>query len=306
MQGLRELALKSKNKDAVVLVLDCCYAGVAADAKGPIKAVDAAEKIFAGMSEAEPAKGVAEGVFILSSSAADQTSRELSGCQHKLGEEELPHEHGAFTFQLIEGLSGLAAGSEELVSVETLRDYVGREGKNPNQTFKLFSSRESNAGRIVLARATDAVRLTDTLAKIKENLSADDYQSWILAADSLSRVLGSRPNYQAAKNLREPIEEKLGMCRQTTLRWFNANRLPMMQQSRSVCERLHGFVTNLSLEQIIKSQRDTRDDTMGLVVTMVDLAQNDLPVARLLPHLQASETPLTPLTSQLGKKAGRV
>src|SRR5438045_2369275 len=41
MQGLRELALKSKNKEAVVLILDCCYAGVAADAKakGSIEAV---------------------------------------------------------------------------------------------------------------------------------------------------------------------------------------------------------------------------------------------------------------------------
>ena len=168
-----------------MLIRDCCYARVAAASqpKGPIKGLDTAEKCFSGMGEIEPTKEVAEGVFILSSSAADQSSRELSGCQHTLGSEEA-HDHGAFTFHLIEGLSGLAAGEGEMISVKTLRDYVDQQGKgNPNQTFKLFSSRESNASSIILARAIDVAKLSKLLEKISRNLTASDSLSLILAAE---------------------------------------------------------------------------------------------------------------------------
>ena len=78
MQGVRRLALQSPNKDAVVLVLDCCYAGVAADEKGASEALDTADKAFSGMSgmfeASEKAAELATGVYVFSSSANDQTS----------------------------------------------------------------------------------------------------------------------------------------------------------------------------------------------------------------------------------------
>jgi len=215
MQGLRQLALKSQNKDAVVLILDCCYAGVAADAKaaGPIEALQTAENCFSGMGEIATAKEVAEGVFVLSSSAADQSSRERPDCQHKLGREE-PHTHGAFTFHLIEGLSGLAAGEGKVISVKTLRDYVDQQGKGgPDQTFKLFSSRETNASRIVLARATDLIQLSASLVTSQKAFGGGglcEFDSGrrdpMQAAERPSELSGGEGSSKAARRKPPPVQ----------------------------------------------------------------------------------------------------
>jgi hypothetical protein len=266
-------------------------------ALGSIEAQHTDENCFSGMQEVETIKGEAEGVFILSSSAADETSRELSDCQHKLGKEMASHDHGAFTFHLLEGLYGLAGGEGGDISVKTLRDYIDEHGRNPNQTFKLFSSRESNAGRIILAHATDMVELSASLAKVEEYLKSGDYPNFFMAADALSGVLKNRPNYQAAKDLKSQLEKGLATCRQKSLVWLNKYKFPtLMQQDRLLCDSLQAFLTQLSLEQI---ERYKRDAMLGVAITLVEAAQGDWPVERLLPFFLSREPPEPPPSSPL-------
>jgi hypothetical protein len=307
MQGVKQLALQSKQKDAVVLILDCCYAGVAADEKGLSEALGTAEKAFSGMSgmfeSAEKAAEVATGVFVFSSSANDQTSRELLNCCHTLGTGE-PHAHGAFTFHLIEGLSGLATSEPGgSISVAALRDHISKHLKNnPNQTFKLYSSRETNSEGIILCRASDMERLIGILAGIEQKLTSGHFRELILSATELSAVLKECPNYGPAVTLRESLDNALGECKEKSRQWMYDNAVDWMKQDKSGYDAMMAFVIALSLDQIgdVRTKR-----VLGLYIELARIVQKEGTFKDLSPYLpktEASRLQPSQLQTKLGTK----
>jgi hypothetical protein len=289
MQGLRRLALASPNKDAVVLIFDCCFAGLAAEegTRGPAEATNTVERCFSDLSDVEQ-KETAKGVFVFSSSAKDETSRELRSCAHKLGKGE-PHPHGAFTFHLIEGLMGLAAAREGgEISVAMLRNHV--EGAKGIHSFEVYQTRAAKPQGIILARVTDLGLLEATVKKITEKLGSGDLRDLILAADDLSRVLKDRPNYEPAKELRPKVESGLEACKQECRNWLTGHRVELLQQlSRQEFDELDDLVFELSFARIEAEQEKSRD-TLSWLTCLLRAAQEQWSVSKLVPRLQGRES----------------
>jgi uncharacterized caspase-like protein len=301
MQGLRRLALHSPNKQAVVLILDCCYAGIAAEEKGETDPIDTAERCFSDLADIEPPKKKPAGVYVFSSSAKDETSRELAGCEHKLGKGEA-HHHGAFSFHLIEGLMGLAGtGHGGEISVAMLRSHIDSALQNrSNQTFKCYESSATYPDRIILARATDVRTLEQDLKRIETDLDAGDFDSLIIAAGDLGRMLKQRPNYEPAKALQVKTEHALKECQAQCREWLFNNKPELMQQARGVCRDLEIVVADMILGGAFDDKR-----SLSLLFYLVHAVQGQLSVSQLLSTVQPVERTPRRASSSLGTRGSQ-
>src|ERR1700738_2903204 len=123
MQELTELLVSAKKKKAVVLILDCCYSGIASAGKsGSIMEKPRVGEWFSQLNQAQ----AGEGRIVFASGGKNEKSHELLDCSHILNPEgQGPHAHGAFTFHLLEGLDGKAAtGQDAAVNLDGLMKYV--------------------------------------------------------------------------------------------------------------------------------------------------------------------------------------
>ena len=109
MQELNDIISNAVDKKSVILILDCCYSGIAT------KGIDDKK-----IEENLTASG--EGRIILASSGADASSREIYNYKHK--PEDTPHDHGIFTSYLIDGLDGGAADEDGIINIVKLQKYV--------------------------------------------------------------------------------------------------------------------------------------------------------------------------------------
>ena len=207
---------------------------------------------------------------------------------------------------MIEGLSGLAANGEGgLISVEALRRHISDALKNnPNQTFKLYSSRETNSEGIILARATAMESLSTNLAEIERKLNCGDFRELILGADALWVVLKERPNYEQAGALRERLENALSECKERSRRWLltNANAMSWMKFNPAGYDAMMTFVVELSLERI-GEESTKQDGTLGLFAAMARVVQKNGNFKDLAPYLPKTESSKMP--AQLQAKMGK-
>lgn len=269
MQNLKHLAQSSPNKDSVVLILDCCYSGITAEGKGTRtvpEALDTAERCFAGEEKEVGVKGGASGMIVFSSSASDQTSRELEDCKHKLGKGD-PHPHGALTFHLLEGLAGGATKDKEgWISVGGLRVFVDAQlAKDPKQTFKYYGAGVTNPEGIFLARASELEDISKKLNDVRARLDSGQLVELILASNALFGVLEHSPTYQEALDLRDRLAEDLKICQTKAAAWVQYNKLAMMQQAPVALKEVEDIIYDLCLEQIAKQG----EQMTGLLLTLL-------------------------------------
>jgi len=304
MQEIKELALNSPNKGSVVLILDCCYAGVAADEhKGDIgDTLDTAENCFSDLNS-ESVDVTPSGVFVFSSSAADQLSRELSDCRHKLGSEE-PHVHGAFTFNLIEGLNGGAATEKGgQISVASLKDYLHKQMTQKSQIFNAYASKEAHPEGIILARAAELLQLSTELEKIRKFVKSGTNQNLILAAVNLAKALRKSPNYEDAIDLTSQLVDPLAKCKKEMINWILVNKSDLLQQAPESARDLEKVVVHLCVERLSKELE--LEKTSGLLLSLVDIIENNGKANDLLPYLLASNAASAPLTLSQKSVIGR-
>ncbi len=227
MQELREFMLAAKNKRTVLLIFDCCYSGIAAagDPGGAAPPGAALENCLAPLNEA---RMVGEGRLILTSAGKDQRSREVSDSRHRLGG-EAPHPHGAFTFQLLEGLDGKAARDGRDVTLQSLVDCVNLafNGKSDHQP-KLYGSAASSLDAIVLSRASRQEELDRKVEEVTA-LLVDESNLFALfkAIKILRAVLTDSPGLVPALDLRSCVDDRLAILRNgaAELLLFNALEL---------------------------------------------------------------------------------
>jgi hypothetical protein len=118
IQELKDLFLHSKLRTTGIMILDCCYSGIATDTRGPEAlsgdptAKERVESYYQDLKLHEDLKlpDTAEGRFILASADANKTAREVE-LKHALGGEK--HPHGLYSFHLIEGLRGGLTGASK-------------------------------------------------------------------------------------------------------------------------------------------------------------------------------------------------
>jgi hypothetical protein len=133
MKELHTVASKPQGKNAsVIMIFDCCYSGIAADARGDRRAeFDDQVKNLSG-----------EGVVVLTSSGANEVSKEVD----YLHGDGLAYKHGAYTSCLLEVLDGKAGGVAGIVSPNDLIKYAedhiteknkGQQARHYDAGFKL-------------------------------------------------------------------------------------------------------------------------------------------------------------------------
>lgn len=194
MEDLRNAAFESKNKANVLIILDCCYAGIVTreTKKGNYAQ---AKNVYATAVQAPFPSDGGKSRFLLASSEASAESREKNDCQD-LDNTEL-HSHGAFSFHLIEGLQGKGANPDTgIITFESLLKYLENQVVADGKQRPLWS------------RFDESSRLD----KIRIGISPDQYNNKIKelvkSADLYSRVDGLKiPDLwhfrAAARNVKE-------------------------------------------------------------------------------------------------------
>jgi hypothetical protein len=259
MQEINDLMLKAVNKEVVLLVLDACKSGIAASGERGVVPTRQIKEAFSELETTEP-RGT--GRIVLASSGADESSYEVRGeHQYRAGE---THAHGAFTFHLLEGLSGSAASDGENVSLDDLTGFVEAELKG--QTFTFFGSGLQHSKQIGLVRASEFAGITAKLNEAAEHLDVDEPTGVFAAIGALMSVRSQTGSNQVAGELRRRIDERLAAERDTVVEYLTLKRLDLITNSPTTCKRIDELVPDICFETFVAPDRE--DYLFGLIVSL--------------------------------------
>jgi uncharacterized caspase-like protein len=259
MQEINDLMLKAINKEVVLLVLDACKSGIAAKGERGAEPARPIKEAFVELETTEP-KGT--GRIVLASSGADESSYELCGeHQYRAGD---AHTHGAFTFQLLEGLSGSAASDGENVSLDDLTGFVERELKG--QTFTFFGSGLQHSKQIGLVRAAEFANITARLNEVRDHLDEEEPTAVFVAISKLSSIKAQTANNLAAAALRRRIDERLAAERDAVVNYLTLKRVDLITNSPKTCGRIDALLPGISFETFVAPDRE--EYLLGLIISL--------------------------------------
>jgi uncharacterized caspase-like protein len=245
MDDLKKVIYKSKNKSSVIIILDCCYAGIVTkDTKSLTNQEHQNTKnLYAGYlknivnSEYNPDLQqdiTGQGKIILASSEPTTVSREKNNCIHIDGDN--PHTHGAFSFHLIEGLDGKAADRDTgIITIENIRKYIESqmtlEGK---QKPMYYIAEASNIENIKIAvsqkqfnkKISFLIEAAENFCAIKDSATElIDIQGIDNAAKKVNELINLDPNNKEIPRLQAIIDDALNMYKQYAIEWINNNTM---------------------------------------------------------------------------------
>lgn len=273
MQELTDLLQRTVAKERILVVLDCCYSGIAATGAKAGSATDPPPlgKWFEGLNNTDTGKGK----IIFASSGKDRTSSEiwldpaLPGYAHTFGlEGQAPtrHCHGEFTFHLLEGLDGKAATKGgDGVTVQGLWNYVYGQMKKdhpPTLWGGGFGSLEEE-DKIVVSRAS-MWRSIDTSLDRVDVWRDGPPRAVFRAAIELGKVMGQCAKLDRATDLKEKVDTRLKEYWGPALAWLNQNQFDFDPNLGSLVDSLRKLVARLSVD-IIRQQDKT---SLGLLASL--------------------------------------
>ncbi len=264
MQELNDLMRKAVNKAVVLVMLDSCKSGIAASGdKGPPPTETSVEHAF------DLHKGIhdsdAKGRVVLASSGPDEKSIELSDCRHQfLG--GAPHPHGAFTYYVLEGLSGAAASDSADVTLSALHAYVERALKG-TQHVTFFGGGLQDAQNIRLLKATNFAKINGKITEAERLLAvyheAGSPGELFWAVDALVRVRRETENNEKAVSLRKEVDDLLRAKRDNAIWYVASNKLDLGPNCSKTCQRLENLLPDISVDVLADAK-----DMLGLLMTL--------------------------------------
>ena len=292
-QELKEFFLASKGKQSALLILDACHSGVATEGRKGLVNLTPLSKSLEPSDEETPTRG--SGRFILASSRADQESREIN-CWHKIrGENESEHFHGAFTFHLLEGLNGQAAGSDNQVTLGRLHTYLKdqtKDMKEQERTFWGFGS-----GPVEDRVLVEACRLRDIVRQFQdagECLKDSSVSALFKAVKFLDLAVRGFPEAKEAIPLKEEIDKRLIQCGKAINSWRAQNPDQRMELARfREFLLLENLAQKLCFELVAKQSPARRNLLLELVqVSTGDFSAGDSGISVLMGDLSIAESSL--------------
>jgi caspase domain-containing protein len=295
MEQLRSVIYESKNDASVIMLLDCCHAGIAA--KDKIKSGPAAKTVmdtdrnlistqFQKMVESPGKQGnpaTARGAVILASSEANAVSRERN---YVHSDDDHPHSHGAFTFHLIEGIDGKAAEKSGVITIGSLKKYVEDQMlKEDRQIPVHYVAGASRIDSIYVALSQDRFRATvDNLISTAQGLlvfkypNSDfvDLQYLSIASKKVSELASLEPNNEELPLLFKIINEGAVRFNQPTIEWLSKNYEYARRKLNEIEPGLYDFrlpdmVQNLSYDELQKMDQTT---LKTLNILLAEVARN--------------------------------
>lgn len=311
VQELNDLVRKAKNKNVILLVLDACKAGMAAeDARGGAEAKDFSESFDLDEDEGEEEEveesGIARGRIVLASSGPDENSRELPGCVHQFSDDPETrgeHVHGAFTYHLLEGLSGRAAREGEDVTIGDLHAFVEKALKTQTVTFR--GSGIQHSGNIRLVRATGFQTIVKQLELAETQVGVGDARSLFTAIAVLRKIREHTTTNPRAREIRDRIDERLGPAGDgdRVRSFFSARSWDLLAECQKSHNEVDNLLSDLSFETIASADGDLVSIVLNLWVAS-DADADSPEYKRWLDAMKAREKTLSAPAPVTGKKKG--
>jgi uncharacterized caspase-like protein len=232
IQELKELFLCAQPKKTCIMILDCCYSGIATE-RG---AADETEHIKAFRKETE-LEGTGSGRFIMASADADKTSREAE-LEHAFGGGK--HVHGLFSFHLIEGLRGGPKDEFGRISLGAVVKYIDAAFKDdPKHRPQLNQFAAIGVHDIILttAAAEFEQRLQKESGKVREWLDYQTPTDVMVGIELLADLRRKRLENEAINELFNHARIRLNdlKLRATTYNWWLRYRTRILKDTgRSV------------------------------------------------------------------------
>jgi uncharacterized caspase-like protein len=288
IQELKEHFLSARNKQKALLILDCCHSGIATEGDKDLPA--ARTPFYQCLSDSGGGPSVkASGKFILASSGADEKSREIRQAHQIRGPGEGEHEHGVFTFHMLEGMDVGAAGNDGVVTLARLQKYVSDKmdlyQAEHECTFWGFGAGSFEEARIVNAcRKQNVDKLVQSAT---ESLAEGNVPSLFKAIDFLRQALTAYPESVAALAVKVKIDCKLQQeCGQPISLWLLQHNLDYLQKFREY-RNLEKYAAKLCFDEIARLD----PARMGLLSVLFRVSTENLEVDVLENFLRALESP---------------
>jgi hypothetical protein len=230
--------LSRSQSDSVVVILDCCYAGITT--KGDKALLDDGARYEAKLKDLS-----GEGRIIFASSTQDQPSREKS---FKVDGKR--RQRGMFTHYLLNGLDGDASDEQGIISILRLQDHLETQFKGKKQRPRFYTE-GSNLGTIKLAIAT--ARYNDNIdAKIREakGFLNKSFASLLIARTRVREVLDLNAHHKEALELKDIIAKTLDEQKDSTSAWMSSNDLDIQPQLEHVFQRFDGLIEKSNFDAI--------------------------------------------------------
>lgn len=252
MQEVNQLMNLAANKDVVLLILDACRSGIAASGdKGSERPQPGALEDAFSLSDEQDSG--ARGRIVLASSGPDENSRERTNCQHQLGPDVGPHAHGAFTFQLLEGMNGAAAGDDEIVTLLALHSYIdGQLAAERSQTLTFFGAGLQKFGNLGLVRASQHARISDILRRAEADLNSRDVGEFFQALNWIIDIYDKTSNHPVVKKLVSEIDTRLEQQRPKVSFYMLQNKQTLYSAGPQSYSQIQRLVSEISFEALLR------------------------------------------------------
>jgi hypothetical protein len=281
---------KSKNNASVLVVLDCCYAGIATRGTRAISDLQTrnmyatqVKKLVQSPEQDNPLIS-GRGKFIFASSEADGLSREKNDCTDL--ENSKPHTHGVFSYHFIEGLDGKAADPETgVITIESLRKHIQNQMKlDRKQTPLYYVAEASSIESIKIAVSQEQFNkktstlideINTALQRRPEDSKFVDIQSLNDAAKRLSKLNIHNPTNKEIKTLEGRIDNELKAYEQPLKEWLTNNNLIARRKINEVRPGLYddilwGWVGKLYYEEL----KNIDDANLQYLIYLITEAMN--------------------------------
>jgi hypothetical protein len=249
MQELRQMMLDSKGTKDVVIILDCCFSGLATEAaRGTLDSSSAVlDKVFA---EDDETKKVAIGERVMiGSTGGDSIARERKDCRHAEGD---AHPHGVYTSLLLEALDGVAANEKGEVYFDAVHSYVSKQLEKDNQAPRILTAGPHRLDQLLLCKnpKTNAKFVEDRVKEAREHVTGGPL-SVIRAANAIQLAFSSTPQQPDVIEVRVQVEarlKELSKAADTWLLWYEDN---IRTDCVMAWKELESAKTNLDLTKIL-------------------------------------------------------
>lgn len=250
MQELNDLMRRAVNKDVILLVLDACKSGIAASGERGAAQPAPFEEAFKSLEQEDHEES--KGRIVLASSGADEKSHERANCQHQALAGD-PHPHGAFTFHVLEALSGLAASDGQNVTLHDIHSYVERELQGQTVTF--FGSGLQMYKQIRLVEAGAFVAISGRMDRAEEFLKGSDAMSLFRAMGALLEIRRQTRGNDRAIVLRRNIDDRLSEEREVVTVFLTDNMWDLVTDCPQTSRRIQELVSDISFDALPEADR---------------------------------------------------
>jgi hypothetical protein len=273
MEDLKTVIFNSKNDANVVIILDCCYAGISTETTRNILEDPKTKHLYANRlqnivnpDKFNPDNDSGRGKIILASSEPDAVSREKINCTHLDGDK--PHSHGVFSYYLIEGLDGKAADPETgLITINSLRKYIENQMLAEQKQKPLYSiAAASNFDNIKIAVSHGKFesKIQNLITEVYDTLKRKDpvtihvhLYDLLDAAKRVSELSDLDPTNEEISKFTEIINDELNKYKEPAIAWMTGNMSVAIQKFNEIRPSLYEYelfdiIDSLSFTNLVK------------------------------------------------------